>query len=49
MTSPQEQEMLESLKSIAYSLQYLLRYVQVIATQKFQIPSVEPPEQPRSH
>ena len=47
MTPDQEKEMLASLRSVACSLEYLVRYMHLIAA-KVGIPVMIPPEQPSS-
>jgi hypothetical protein len=47
MTPQQEQEIVDTLKSIDYSFKYLMQYVMVIANQKFQIAPVPFPEMPK--
>ena len=48
MMSDKEQELLDAVKSIDYSLRYLMQYVMVIANQKWQIPPIAFPEKPKS-
>jgi hypothetical protein len=43
MTAEQDQQLIDALNDIAYSLRYLLRYASAIAP-KFQVLGVEPPD-----
>jgi len=45
LTPAQEKEILASLKTMAYSLEYVLRYMHLIAT-RLEIPVVTPPQHP---